>query len=149
MAVVSAVLLPNTRPDVRRGRHEASRLREASALAARDGFVNLTLPEPPSINHYWRVARGITHLSIDGRRWKTAACEIARKAGLVVLDGPVAVSITWYRSRRSGDLDNRIKVVLDVLRGLAYHDDKQVVELHAWRYEDKKAPRVEVEIWNR
>lgn len=108
--------------------------------------MKVTLPEPPSINHYWRVARGITHLSKDGRRWKNAAHAIAKDAGLEKLEGPVAVSITWYRKRRSGDLDNRIKVVLDVLRGLAYVDDKQVVELHAWRYDDKADPRVEVEV---
>jgi len=106
--------------------------------------MHVTLPEPPSINHYWRVARGIMHLSKDGRRWKNAAHEMARKAGLEKLEGPVAVSITWYRKRRSGDLDNRIKVVLDVLRGLAYIDDKQVVELHAWRFDDKENPRVDV-----
>lgn len=104
----------------------------------------VTLPEPPSINHYWRVARGIMHLSKDGRRWKNAAHKMASEAGLVPLEGPVAVSITWYRRRRSGDLDNRIKVVLDVLKGLAYLDDKQVVELHAWRYDDKADPRVDV-----
>lgn len=130
---------------LRRMAHETPRLRATQALAA-GGDVIVTLPEPPSINHYWRVSRGITHLSKDGRRWKNAAHEIARTAGLVVLEGPVSVSITWYRSRRSGDLDNRIKVVLDVLRGLAYVDDKQVVELHAWRYDDKAYPRVEVTI---
>jgi len=109
-------------------------------------MMRLRLPEPPSINHYWRVSRGITHLSRDGRRWKDRAVELAAQAGLVKLEVPVAVSITWYRSRRSGDLDNRIKVVLDVLRGLAYVDDKQVIELHAWRFDDKADPRVDVEI---
>ena len=108
--------------------------------------MRIRLPEPPSINHYWRVSRGITHLSKDGRRWKNEASALAEQAGLEKLDGPVAVSITWYRSRRSGDLDNRIKVVLDVLRGLAYTDDKQVVELHAWRFDDKANPGVDVEI---
>ena len=110
------------------------------------GATMVSFPEPPSINHYWRVSRGITHLSKDGRRWKNQAVELAAQAGLVKLEGPVAVSITWYRSRRSGDLDNHIKVVLDVLRGLAYVDDKQVIELHAWRFDDKADPRVDVEI---
>lgn len=111
------------------------------------GATMVSFPEPPSINHYWRVARGITHLSKDGRRWKDGAVEIAKDAGLRKVEGKVAVCIEWHRSRRSGDLDNRIKVVLDALRGLAYKDDKQVVELHAWRFEDKQNPRADVYIW--
>lgn len=108
--------------------------------------LRLTLPEPPSINHYWRVVRGRPILSRDGRLWKQEAGARALAAKLRRIDGPVAVELTWYRGRRSGDLDNRVKVVLDVLRGLAYRDDKQVVELHAYRYDDKHDPRVEITI---
>ena len=79
--------------------------------------MTLTLPEPPSINHYWRVVRGRPILSRDGRLWKREAEVRAIAARLHRHDGPVAVSLTWYRGRRSGDLDNRVKVVLDVLRG--------------------------------
>lgn len=106
----------------------------------------LVLPEPPSINHYWRVVRGRPILSRDGRLWKAKAAAIAVAADLHTHDGAVAVELAWYRGRRSGDLDNRVKVVLDVLRGLAYHDDKQVVELHAYRHDDKRNPRVEITI---
>ena len=28
--------------------------------------MRIRLPEPPSINHYWRVSRGITHLDVAG-----------------------------------------------------------------------------------
>lgn len=108
--------------------------------------MKLTLPEPPSVNHYWRVVRGRPIISRDGRQWKERALTAAIIARLRPLDGSVAVSFTWYRGRRSGDLDNRTKVILDVLNGLAYHDDRQVVEIHAFRREDKQHPRVEITI---
>ena len=49
----------------------------------------------------------------------------------------------FYPSERS-DLDNSLKVLIDSLRGLAYVDDKQIVEIHAMRHDDKDNPRVEV-----
>jgi len=58
--------------------------------------------------------------------------------------GPVAVTLKWYRSRKSGDLDKRIGVVLDTLQGFAYVNDKQIVRLVAERYDDPKHPRIEI-----
>ena len=57
---------------------------------------------------------------------------------------PIAVSLTWYRGRRAGDLDNRLKQVLDALQGLCYVDDKQIVELHAHRKDAPRRGRLEV-----
>lgn len=108
--------------------------------------MRLTLPEPPSINRYWRHVGARVLLSREGRLWKEGARVRAMAARLKPLHGPVAVTLTWYRSRRAGDLDNRVKIVLDCLKGFAYGDDAQVVELHAYRHEDKADPRVEIEI---
>lgn len=60
--------------------------------------------------------------------------------------GPVMVSVTVYRKRRAGDLDNYQKVLLDSLKGIAFEDDSQVVEIHALRLEDPSNPRVEVRV---
>ena len=47
----------------------------------------------------------------------------------------VVVTITFYRkTNRTADLDNLVKTVMDALNRVAYHDDKQVVELHAYRF---------------
>jgi Holliday junction resolvase RusA-like endonuclease len=43
-------------------------------------------------------------------------------------------------------LDNRLKVLLDALNGIAYNDDADIVELHAYRLDDKHDPRVELKI---
>lgn len=47
------------------------------------------------------------------------------------------------RPTKKPDLDNIVKIVLDSLNGLAYEDDKQVVELNISKYYAEK-PRVEV-----
>ena len=43
------------------------------------------------------------------------------------------------------DLDNVVKVVCDALNGLAYTDDKNIVELRAYKYY-AESPRVEIVI---
>jgi len=108
--------------------------------------MNVTLPYPPSINHYWRRVGNKTLISRQGRQYKHDAALSARAAGLTPLTGPVTVTLTVYRPRRSGDLDNVQKPLLDALNGIAWNDDSQVVELHAYRKEDKLRPRAEVAI---
>lgn len=98
--------------------------------------IEVTLPEPPSANRYYRHARGRTYRSAE------ATAYIARVFGLVrnspMLSGPVRVTMTWYRSKKMGDLDNRAKVVFDALNGLVWGDDAQVVEIHMYRQDRPK-----------
>lgn len=62
------------------------------------------------------------------------------------MSGPLTVTLQVYRPRKSGDLDNTFKVLLDALNGFAWTDDSQIVELHGFRYDDKDAPRVVVTV---
>lgn len=111
--------------------------------------ISLVLPEPPSANRYWRttVARGgfvQTYVSAEAKEYKQTVREMA---GLdCVLIGDVSIAVTWFRSRRSGDLDNRIKVFCDALQGVVFANDSQIVEIHAIRREDRDRPRIEVEV---
>jgi Holliday junction resolvase RusA-like endonuclease len=43
----------------------------------------------------------------------------------------LAVSIVFHTNR--GDLDNLAKAILDAGNGLAWEDDRQIVELHLYR----------------
>lgn len=103
--------------------------------------VDLTLPEPPSSNRYWRVARGRPYLSAEAKAYKQEVLARALAAGVGYnrvpfgSGTPVRVTLRWYRSRRAGDLDNRAKVALDSLNGVLWLDDKQVIELHLYRYD--------------
>ncbi len=104
----------------------------------------LTLPYPPSTNRYWRIFRGHAVRSAEATAYKRAVSAVCIQAGVDLLSGPVALEVRLYRPRKSGDLDNRLKVLLDALQGHLYADDAQVVELHAFRQDDKAAPRVEL-----
>ena len=42
------------------------------------------------------------------------------------------------------DLDNAIKSILDGLNGVAYYDDKQVVQISATKMWTQEQPRVQV-----
>lgn len=108
--------------------------------------MKVTLPYPPSANRYWRAFRGRTVLSAEAKSYKKQVAAILKAAGWVPSEGPVAYTANIYRPLKSGDLDNRLKVLGDALTGFAWVDDKQVVELHAYRHDDKANPRVEMEI---
>ena len=100
------------------------------------------LDYPPSANRYWRVFRGMVVKSKEAREYQKSVA--LRFAGRKPMRGNVIVSLNVFRPRKSGDLDNTVKVLLDALKKIAYVDDSQVVELHVWRNDDKFNPRVVV-----
>lgn len=108
----------------------------------------LALPYPPSINHYWRVVKGRPIKSREGRAYTTKAAWLAKAAmrGAGPMEGPVRVEVSVYRPRKSGDLDNTLKVLLDSMRGVVFVDDSQVVEIHARRNDDASNPRAIVTV---
>ena len=97
----------------------------------------LTLPVPPSANRYWRhfgtrvVKSKEAKLYIEGV-WQLGT----RHRKYRVEGGEVAVRVVWHRKRRSGDLDNRIKVFLDALAGIAYANDSQIAYQESERIDD-------------
>ena len=99
--------------------------------------IVLQLPEPPSANVYWRHNRGRIHLSTEAKRYRLTVRAAYKKqhgtSKIAFPEGVVALVFDWRRSRKSGDLDNRFKQALDALRGVAYTDDNQIVEIHAYR----------------
>lgn len=103
--------------------------------------MTYTLPLPPSANRYWRHFRGRTVVSAEAKQYKATVAALMHEHQVDPLTGPVCVSITVYRERKAGDLDNRIKIVLDAMQGIFYANDKQVRELHCYLADDKHAPR--------
>lgn len=108
--------------------------------------IRLTLPPPISANRYWRTFRNRTVVSAEAKTYKTAVGWIARAAVDEPITQPITITLHWFRPAKRGDVDNAIKVTLDALNGIVYADDSQVVELHAYRHDDKHNPRVEVEV---
>lgn len=106
-------------------------------------WFRATLPEPPSANRWWRNFRGRMVLSPAARKYKA---NLEQLRGAFLVEGPVKVSMDWYRGRKSGDLDKRIGIALDAMQGVFFENDSQVVELIARRHDDPANPRIEVEI---
>ncbi len=110
------------------------------------------LPFPPSANRYWRtrvmMMRGkpivSTYVSTEAKSYKLAVRRAM--AGVFPTATNVKVSLDFYRPRKVGDLDNRIKVCLDSLIGILWEDDNQIVEINARRFDDKNDPRVVVRL---
>jgi crossover junction endodeoxyribonuclease RusA len=114
--------------------------------------MNIVLPYPPSANRYWRSFRGRVVKSQEARDYQqTVIClaDVGASNGFpTLLTGAVGLQLNFYRPQRRGDLDNRIKVLVDALQGIAYVDDSQVTELHAYLHDDNQIPRVEVNVWS-
>lgn len=112
--------------------------------------TQLTLPWPPSVNHYYlRLSNGRLILSPEGRAFRDEAKYRANQAVDYIFHMAVGMQVDLYRPTKHGDIDNPLKACLDSLIGIAYDDDKQVTELHVYRYDDKDNPRVEVTIWQK
>ena len=114
-----------------------------------DGVIRLTLPEPPSANRYWRTFRGRAVKSAEARAFVATVHGLAKAAKIKpITTGPVAVDITWVRGRKAGDLDNRLKIVLDALgKGLCYKDDRQITEITMHRQDGTAPGKLEVSVW--
>lgn len=109
--------------------------------------MRLRLPYPPLGNRAIRVVSGRAVKSRQSRAYQLAVRMRALTAGhRRPLEGPVVVSIAAYRPWRRGDLDGVLKVTLDALQGVAYVNDKQIVELHAARFDDPLDPRLMVTV---
>lgn len=110
-------------------------------------MIRLSLPYPPSANRYWRNFRGRVVVSEEAEVFKRRVADLCEHAGIVPVEGRVGITLDVFRPRKSGDLDNSIKVCLDAIQGWAYLNDNQVVTLIAHREDDKTNPRVEVQVW--
>jgi Holliday junction resolvase RusA-like endonuclease len=60
------------------------------------------------------------------------------------LEGDVSVSMTIYYASRRPDLDESL--ILDLLQGVTYLNDRQVKEKHIYWGLDKENPRSEIEV---
>lgn len=117
------------------------------------------VPGPPVP---WARARRMgNRYFVDGEteRQKNAVSFAAKKAGAVVIEGPVHVTLEFRMPLVKGakgfgahtkrpDIDNLCKLVLDALNGTAWRDDGVVMSLSASKVyaPDGEEPRTRVEI---
>ena len=119
---------------------------DATVECSTAGGWIFVLPVTERVNACWRQYRGRTIVSARHRADKAAAPLAFRHA--IPLAGDVRVTVTWYRERRAGDTDGRLKTALDLLTGHAYVDDAQVADVRIVRIDDDREPaRLVVHVW--
>lgn len=107
-------------------------------------MIEIDLPYPPSVNHYWRVGRGRVYLSAEGRGYKARVASRLRASRLRCLTGPVSMLLLLHPpDRRRRDLDNAMKALWDaIVRGGVLEDDSQIRHVEAYMLEPEKGGKV-------
>lgn len=112
---------------------------------------------PPVAKGRPRLSNGHAYTPEKTRKYEQAVQLTARAQIKRALDGEIRLSIRFYllrpkalrnkdlRPTKRPDIDNLAKAVMDALNGIAYEDDKQVVELHLYKYYSNE-PRTEIEL---
>ncbi len=110
--------------------------------------LRLTLPWPPSVNHYWRRVGNRTLISKEGRRFRKRVLATLSTQHIEPMTGSLAVRVVAHPpDRRRRDLDNIAKSLLDALEhGGVYEDDNQIDRLSIERASVVKGGAVIVEI---
>lgn len=110
-------------------------------------MIALTLPIPPTINHYYGQRRGgARYIKPAGIAFRKDVAEIIAEAGHKTIEGRVALFAAIYPAdKRRQDLDNRSKALQDALThaGL-WLDDSQIDELTLVRKEVVKGGMVKI-----
>lgn len=96
--------------------------------------LEIHLPYPPSVNRYWRTFRGRMILSAEGRIYRQRVEAIVR-GQVEPMRGRLSVHVkAWMPDKRTRDLDNLNKAVLDALAHAGvYADDGQIDQLAVTR----------------
>ena len=96
----------------------------------------ITLPFPPSVNHYWRHVvmgkRVATLISEPGRKYTTAVLgEVLRQKAAMRINHHVAVTVMLHApDKRRRDVDNYAKSLLDSLvKANVLEDDSLIRDL--------------------
>ena len=91
-------------------------------------MIELTLPWPPSVNHYWVHTRTVTFISAKGKEYRKSVSAIVAQNHTVIRVKPIKVDIIAYRpDRRLRDLDNLLKAPLDALTNAQVWTDDSLI----------------------
>lgn len=93
-------------------------------------MTTITLPWPPSVNHYWRMWRGRMLVSREGRAYREDVRALLAAGGFGKPPPGARIALcmdAFPPDRRRRDLDNLLKSVLDALEhACVYADDSQI-----------------------
>ena len=106
----------------------------------------LTLPVAAHTKQRPRFGRGRAYTPSVTRSWEEQlAWHFIEKHGRPRLSSPVRVEMFFGGVQSNQDLDNLAKSCLDALNGIAFEDDRQVIELVA-RKASERTPQTVITI---
>lgn len=118
--------------------------------------IQLTLPWPPSVNHYWRHVGHKTLISAAGRAYRIAVGRyvlqnLRRLAGVTPYQGKIGIHIAAsFPDDRKRDLDNLLKAPFDALtHARIWKDDSQIQDFLIRRVENVKGGQLVLDIYPR
>ncbi|GIK54157.1 MAG: hypothetical protein BroJett014_31300 [Planctomycetota bacterium] len=111
--------------------------------------MELSLPLPPSANHYYRRVGSATLISRTGREYRAAVKAALLAMGAPSVMGPLTVLVTVFPpDRRRRDLDNLLKCLLDSLQhGGLYRDDSMIDRIDIRRGQCTRGGGVHVTVY--
>ena len=98
--------------------------------------IEIQLPFPPSVNHYWRHVGRKVLISARGRQYREAVAKLAlaSKCGRLGEERLSIEIVVHAPNKKRRDLDNLLKVPLDALcKAGVYDDDSQIDCINIWR----------------
>lgn len=103
-------------------------------------MIQLSLPYPPSINHYWGSRGNHRFIGKKGKEFRQAVAEACLDANVQEMSGKLAMHVALFPpDRRKRDVDNVLKPLLDACEHAGcFVDDSQIDELHIIRQEVQK-----------
>ena len=115
-------------------------------------MIALTLPVPPSANHYKGFSRSTGwYRTKQADNYRAMVARLCRVAKVKPIDkGAVCVTLVIFRGldrngkMQRGDLDNYQKVLFDALQGFVFRNDSQVRRMLCELRDDRQNPRVEL-----
>jgi crossover junction endodeoxyribonuclease RusA len=111
-------------------------------------MLALTLPFPPTINHYYGVRGKARFIKPAGREFRKLVADEVAVAGQDTFEGAVQLVIRVFPpDRRKRDLDNLLKALQDALTHAGvWLDDSQIEDLHITKGEVRKGGETRVVI---
>ena len=127
--------------------------------------MKIVIPMPPVSKGRPRFANGHAYTPAKTRAYEEAVQLIARRSIKEPFTGPLRMKIhfylpipkSWSKAKKQAamdktvvpsakpDIDNLCKAIMDGLNGgIGYNDDKQIVELHTYKWYGE--PRTEIEL---
>jgi len=92
-------------------------------------MIQLELPWPPSINHYWRHTKTGHYISKEGKAYREMVFfHCLKSRDKFKKEDRLSIHIQAFPpDKRKRDLDNVLKSLLDALQeARVYHDDSQI-----------------------